>query len=355
MNIIILTKTNWNEAPRIRHQLTKLLKTNNNSIHFFEKNTSYLKKIKKRNEENISFYSHPELIHHQLRMFPFIQKMNNIVVKNNLKKILKNIDYDLIINFNYDYSFLNSITNSPIITFINDDFIQQGKPWMKTAITNQLKKTCSNSDMVLTVSYPLLDQLKDFNNNVKLFFPWAQNFYIKPKINEPKKVLYYGYISRLDWEIIEVLLTKTDYEYDFIGPIVGGIAEKKVAYLKSKYSNFNHHGFTHFKDLNRDVYFCSILPYDTTIPSVQKLTVSNRAFNLLSLGLPLVYADLKHLIKTNDNVIRKNKTLDDYIKSLNYFKNNFSIVQNDIALFLNDHYPKNRLESFNDIVLELNI
>ena len=153
-NIIIFSKTKWQEPPRLRHQLTRLLKKNGHNIIFFEKNSFRAKRgipffcsqPTVRLEEGIHFYSHPELLHHQLRPFRLLRKLNeyyelkyiNKILNNNnnnkqssniqpqtsnIKHQTSNIKPDLIINFNYDYYFLKNIfPDTPIATVINDDF-----------------------------------------------------------------------------------------------------------------------------------------------------------------------------------------------------------------------------------------
>lgn len=203
--VLILTKTDWSEPARIRHQVTRLLKNQGYKITYIERNSYKNLFIKKRIEEEITFYGHAELIHHQLRKFPFIQKANSAVVKFYLRKIIKQIEFDFILNFCYDYSFLPGISEGKkIITIINDDFEAQAKLGMREQIRNQMRDTCKNSDEVLTVSYPLYDKLSTFKDNVSLFFPWSQNRYIKPKITGQRNtILYWGFVGRMDWPMIE--------------------------------------------------------------------------------------------------------------------------------------------------------
>lgn len=350
--VLILTKTNWQEAPRLRHQITRLLSKKEFDIHFVEKNTYLKLKILKRQEEGISFYKHPELIHHQLRYHSFIQNCNNRIVKYYLKKLFKNETFDYIINFNYDYVFLKELfPRSVIVSFINDDFESMAKWKMKSQIREQLANTCTSSNHVITVSYPLLDKLKQFNKNTSLIFPWAKNNYVQPKITKDRKtVLYFGYIGRLNWSIIDALVSQTQYNFRFIGPCSGKVETKKIKDLTERNSNFNHISFVHLKDLDTSDVFCSILPYDENIESNQACTISNRALNLLALGLPLAYANLKYLIKAPNTIIRKNTTVQDYINSLDFFHSNFDRIQGDINIFMEGHYEENRWSQLKEIL-----
>ena len=218
--VLILTKTNWSEPPRIRHQITRLLKEKGYEICFVEKNTYKSLFIKKRKEEGMTFYSHSELIHHQLRYFPIIQFFNNLVVKFYLKKIIKEVEFDFIMNFNYEYSFLKELVPSKkVITMMEDDFEAQAKFGMTKQIRNQISKTCINSDSVLTVSYPLRDKLKTYKDNVTLLFPWSQSKYQEPKKDTMRNtVLYFGFVGRLDLNSVEELIKTTLYNYRFIVP-----------------------------------------------------------------------------------------------------------------------------------------
>ena len=351
-NVLVLTKTNWEEAPRLRHQIARLLVEKGYQVTFVERNTYKSLFIRKRFENDITFYSHAELIHHQLRYFPIIQKLNNWVVKCYLKRISKFNSFDYIVNFNYDYSFLKSIFPSlKVVTIINDDFEEQAKFGMKYQIRNQVRATCSNSDFVLTVSYPLFNKIKTYTNNVEILFPWSTKKYHRPEVSTNKRntVLYFGFIGRLDWDLVVRLVKETNYNYRFIGPTTRTKDAKMIEMLSDE-KNFEYFGFCKWEDLKVNDVFSSILPYDPQIESVQACTISNRAFNLLSLGIPLVYADLKYIIESPQTVIRTNKNFEEYHNTLEYFHENFYGIQNDIEEFLNAHYKENRWKIFKRVL-----
>lgn len=355
--VLILTKTNWSEAPRIRHQITRLLKSKGFEIIYVEKNAYKNVFVRKRNEEGIQFYAHAELVHHQLRYFSLIQWANNLVVQFYLRKIIREIDFDFIFNFSYDYSFLKKVApGKKVITMIEDDFESQAKFGMTNAIRNQVTKTCAQSDFVLTVSYPLMKKLKTYGAEVHMMFPWSQNEYVGPVRSRLRNtVLYFGYVHRLDWDIVERLVRESVYNFRFVGPAGRSKDTKMIGHLKSTYNNFEYIPFSSISDLKVDDAFCSILPYDPQIKSVQACTISNRAFNLLSLGLPLAYASLDALIEAPDTVIRKNKTVEDYHRSLDLFSKSFYEIQSDIKDFLDDHYSENRWRVLKSIIDRLEV
>ncbi len=353
-SIIIFTKTNWDEPPRIRHQLTRLLYSHGHKIIFFEKSSFRQLKTIKHQEEGINFIKHFELIHHQLRPLKLLVKLNQTVTKYLIRKNLIKENIDFILNFNYDYSFLRDLfPNKRIITIINDDFVAQAKPWMIDSIYEQLKTTCKHSDMIFAVSYPLCEQLKQFNKNTYILLPWAERKYRLPTITQEKRnvVLYWGYIDhRLNWNVIDHLINN-NIKLRFVGDVGSNIKNKIEKY--TYFDNFELLPSTDINKLNMEDVCCSILPYDTKRAEMRVVTVNNRVFRLLSYGIPLIYSDLPYLIETPNTVITKCKSNEDYINAIDYFSSSFSSSQTDIEKFLMDHYSDIRynylLEKINSV------
>ena len=202
-----------------------------------------------------------------------------------------------------------------IVTIINDDFVAQARPWMIKSIKQQLKQTCENSDLVFAVSYPLQEQLAEFNKNTKLFFPWTFKKYEKPTNNINRNVvLYWGYIDhRIDWKIIKYLLEK-GIKLRFIGMV----SHKVESILNdfNKFDNFELLKPTKLEDVYLDDISCSILSYVNTSGEMIAVTVNNRVFQLLSYGIPLVYVNLPNLIKTSEKVIKKCTLENEYFQAI---------------------------------------
>ncbi|MBK5283835.1 MAG: hypothetical protein JJE25_00395, partial [Bacteroidia bacterium] len=222
LSIAIFTRTPWNEMPRIRHQLTNLLTTHGHHVTFFQKSKSNSSASGEQISGPLSVVSLPELIHHQLRPMRQIGDAVNIYPKKFIRKYYSENELpDIIINFNYDFGFLKEIfPAAPLITFINDDFIAQAKPWMKKMIAERLAETGSASDAVMTVSYPLQKQLSKYNNNILLFLPWSEEKYCSPHAGKEKNiVLYFGYINhRIDFAVLNQIAEK-EISLRLIGPV----------------------------------------------------------------------------------------------------------------------------------------
>jgi hypothetical protein len=354
MRIALFTRTPWNEMPRIRHQLTKLLTANNHHVTFFEKASSS-SASPKIISENLTVATLPEIIHHQLRPLRSIGDAANIFPKNFIRKYYSNTKLpDVIINFNYDFNFLREIfPDIPLITFINDDFIAQAKPWMKKMIAKRLEETCSVSDAVFTVSYPLLEQVSRHNRNSHLFFPWAEKEYSEPVTGKTRDVaLYFGYINhRIDFKILDKIAA-AKIPLRLIGPVQRTVDKAALEKLL-KHKNVSLQEPRLLEDVNFTDVYCSVLPYDTKVESVNACSISNRGFNLLSNGIPLVHSALVQQMAAPETVIRYCKSAEDYLYAIEFFRNNFSDSQKDIKKFLSGNYANDRYESFINLVHNL--
>ncbi|MDP3265867.1 MAG: hypothetical protein Q8M39_03470 [Sulfuricurvum sp.] len=338
-NVLIFSKTLWEEPPRLRHQLTRLMVSQGHKVTFFEKSSFKQIATIMRNEEGVTFFRHFELLHHQLRFCNTLILFNNLIASTIIRFLTKSLKKDLIINFNYDYDFLkNLFPSTPIITIINDDFVAQGKSWMKNSISMQLQSTCNNSDIVLAVSYPLVKHLSLFNKNTNLFLPWAETEYKEPKKLNKKRnvVLFWGYIDhRINWHLITYLLNN-NVSIRFIGNIESG-AKANVKQLQT-YKNVEFIDSMPIEKIVLDDICCSLLPYDVTVPGVDAITISNRAFQLLSYGIPLIYSSLPHLLEAPKNVIARCENSKQFKEMIDFFSESFYEIQSDISDFLDTHY-----------------
>jgi hypothetical protein len=346
--VLVLSRTPWNETPRIRHQLTRLLRDEGYEMHYVE--ILFHKPISDgRPEEGIRVFSVNELIHHQLKPLHSLSLANNTFVKKRIANILPADTYDLVINFNYDNDFNSELFPSvPVITILNDDFIALAKPWMKNAAKRMLIKTIAASDYTLSVSYSIHRFVEAITEKSDILLPWANSVYKAPgRGKERDVVLYYGFISRLNIEIAEQLIT-SGIKVRFVGPIQGN---GKV--LKSKFEKYKNVEFLNARPLNEvllDDVCCSIALYNITDESTNAITASNRMFQLLALGIPLIYPNMPNLIEAPGSVLKKYNNIEELSVAISFFSKNFYGVQKDIEFFLQDHTIQKRKQLIAKII-----
>jgi hypothetical protein len=110
--------------------------------------------------------------------------------------------------------------------------------------------------------------------------------------------------------------------------------------VKKKYELFKNIEFLSARPLT-DVFLddvcCSIALYDLKNPINLAITASNRMFQLLAEGIPLVYPEMPNLINAPYTVVRKCSKPEDFVSAVRFFMENFDKVQGDIKLFMKDH------------------
>jgi hypothetical protein len=350
-NILVVSRTPWHETPRIRHHLSRLLRDSGYEIYYLE--TILGKKpVSEVVEAGINVNRIKERIHHQLRLLKLLDLFNSLSVKIQIKKINYKIKFVAVVNFNYDYHFIREMFNAPFISIINDDFVASAIPLMKLKVRNKLNLICKESDSVLCVSYSLHRSLKIVSDNAELFLPWSLKHYTSPEINKKRDVvLYFGYISRIDTRIIDKLCEK-NIKIRFVGPVLGdGLTVKKY------YQSYDNIEFLSSRTLS-EVYLedvcCSVALYDLRLEYNIAITASNRMFQLLSEGIPLVYPKLPNLITAPSTVIAVCSEIDEFPTAINFFMKNFDTIQDDIRLFLEDHTSEKRSVFINRLINQLN-
>ena len=346
--VLVVSRTAWSEAPRLRHQLSRLLRDIGYEIYYVQ--LIFGSKLHTEcSEEGINVYTVCERLHHQLKPFKFLQDFDSARISKAFIRILPVYDFRFIVNFNYDNDFTFSLfPKVPAITVINDDFYGMAKPWMRQRVLISLAKTVSKSKMNLSVSYSLDRQLKQLSPFTELFLPWTDTNYRKPKsIRKRDVVLYYGFVSRLNMKLVGDLCN-SGIKLRFVGPIQGNGWELKEKY--GKLLNVEFLNETKLTNLDLSDVCCSIALYDARLESVQAITASNRMFQLLASGIPLIYPSLPNLILAPDQVIRKCTSTSDFLNAISYFKVNFDLVQPMIELFLIDHTKVKRIQFIERII-----
>ena len=301
---------------------------------------------------NLLIASSSYLIHHQLRLNTFIRYINSVYEIFSLSKTKKLVnDTTIIVNFNYDYTFIRRLfPKNKMITIINDDFVAQAKLNKGKHVTKSLKLTCSQSDKLLAVSYPLVETLKS-HQRTDLFLPWATDDYTKPiQTGFPrKKILIWGFINnRIDFSYLRrcIELNK-NFEFLLVGPIRQNL-KRKVEQDAKKISNLKVLGTMPLADLPIDEVLCAFVPYKMNTPFGSSVTILNKGFQILSFGLPLIVRGMPNFIKAKCIFpIEKEKDLS---ATLNHLKDNFDKLQPDIEKLIDNNSKSTRYNEFMEIV-----
>lgn len=336
MKFVLFTKTPWSEAPRIRHQVAGMLLRRGHDVVFFEKNR-WIGPAHRTSEGRLELRRHGELLHHQMRVVPFLAYLNARYECEAIRRGGGVPDGAIVLNFNYDYGFLRSVApTNTIITIINDDFVAAAKWFSRHAAERELRSTLRASDHTLAVSFALVSQIERMTGSVSLFLPWARMPYTRPESGlKRREMLCWGFIDRrLDVPILVDLLDR-GIVINFVGPVTYASGLRAVL----NHRNARYYAEAKLSDIPDVVRrcACSILPYDRSNAALLATTISNRAFDLLSVGLPLLYSRLPYLLPAPAEVITVCDTADDFAVGLEKASTSFDRRQGVIREFLVGH------------------
>ncbi|WP_435230927.1 hypothetical protein ACMAZE_03580 [Pseudopelagicola sp. nBUS_20] len=317
---------------------------------FYEKPRFLVAGPPKKISKNVTLVRTAFLIHHQLRINSILRFFNEIYEKAWINYTKNKIDKTaVIVNFNYDYVFVKKVfSNNKIVTIINDDFICQARFNNGNHVKESLKITCQASDQVLAVSHELVDQLSPYGN-VELFLPWATSSYRIPNKNiyQRKKLLIWGFIDgRID-EVFLQNIVEAHIEYEFL--IVGPICDKFLPFIKKiseRNQNISLIGTKSLTKLPLDLILCAIVPYRIETRFGRSVTMLNKGFQLLSVGLPLIVRGMPNFIKSK--CIFDVDCVSDFSYALFQVQKNFNNLQSDISHLVNVNSDEQRYREFID-------
>lgn len=357
-NYIVFSKSNWDEPPRLRHQLTNLLLNAGNEVIFVEKPLFPWQRENRKpgvKAAGLRIFSTRQIFHHQLRIFPFMSRVNNCAEILSIKASLplKACKDFVVINFNYDYYFLRAIfPNNKIITVVNDDFVAQAKLSGKARVRKALARTCKISDAVLAVSYPLMRQLSDWCSP-KLFFPWSDDPYRTPNINLHRdSVLIWASINGIiDFQLLAAVSRRLPaVNFYLVGPLAPA-SKSIVLKLCNASRNVFYLPPSTLEDLPVDNFFAGLMPYKAGVPSTEAVTLANKSLRLMSKGLPLIVHGMPNFMESE--VIFSCSGEQEMAEKIELCLRDFSKMQEPIKKLVGLHGSSDRYNEFLKILKEI--
>lgn len=350
-SFVVFSKSRWDEPPRLRHQITRLLLAFGHQVSFFQRPMFLWEKSKTpvvSRQGDLLLVSTKQAIHHQLRIYRIIGYLNELVeIRSIRRKISSQINENVIVvNFNYDYAFLRKIfPENKIITVINDDFVAQAKLLKGRHVERALEETCKVSDCILTVSHPLMRQLSAWCKPV-LFLPWSDGPYQFPTARGVRDaVLIWASINDvIDYELLRLVSEKLPHvHFLLVGPL-SGQAKSIVPGLCAESESIQYSPSTSLESLALANVFAGLMPYREGVRSTEAVTLANKSLRLMSKGLPLVVHGMPNFLK--HEAIFSCSGAEEMARQIEVARQNFYELQESMRDLVDNNGPAVRYREF---------
>jgi len=315
---IINTITFWYEPPRARHQLAYAL-SKQFPVIFVSANKIGLPRIKLIKEnKNLDFYIPYFPIDYRIRIrIPWI---NLLYQRWLLRKLRKEFPCDTVINFDFTAVLVSKFFDNSIY-YCNDDHIGISKSnninWIAKYQEECEKIVAKNSRFCIGTSGFLKNKLEMYNKNtfeIRLGAPHIQDIskyslHVKKNLNKIN-VGIVGYISTIDFELMEELFENCDLFFTLIGPI-----NKKLENKLASITNVNMTGSLIRTKLYEEVnkFDVGLIPYRMN-SKIDR--TPNKLWLYLALGKPVVISNINGIKnwKFPDKFIYRSNSNDEFLK-----------------------------------------
>lgn len=308
-DFVLVTHTRWTEAPRIRHQVARLLRDAGHRVLFVERADypwSGQLPAAVAVEPGITLTRTTRLIHHQFRVIPAMHRLDASHVSRGLRAAVDRWrpapDFT-VVNFTHDGWFLReTFPGQRIVTVIHDDFEAQSRLPFSGHIAWTLERTCRSSDSVLAVSEPLRERLAEWCAP-NLFLPWSVVPYRHPVAPAARRrtLLFWGYVDTgIDLDRVEEVASHLaqrgpDWKVLLVGPTQGKGVRAPIVDRLSRFPNIEVRDPMPLDALPVEETLAALLPYRRS-PITDSVTLANKSMQLLARGLPLLISAMPRFL-----------------------------------------------------------
>ncbi len=329
---VVVGATRWDEPPRMRHQVTRqLLRWFNVLFVEFFPCTQTDDEVRTADDRLLVYAPQVGPVP-PVRWYannPLAHARANRRYAGRIEDLAATLPGEpkVLVNFAYDFPEIMGSRLFQHRSYIcNDEFPRMWRsarrpPLAKFLFQSRLWQHYENAvarhaDLCLASHAPLRDKLRRVNPNTTLFLHGhefaASVGPTPPRPTDPRvRVAYMGFVTYnllLDW--LRFALDQPDMDLFLIGPI----GKFEIREFSSR-ANFHHVRPLAGAALREVMAGMDVLvmPYNPAIPEVQVQTVSNKFFQYVAAGRPVVISDMPHYIEMPPGVIYRAKTAEDFV------------------------------------------
>ena len=295
MIYLIITRTDWEEPPRARHQLARELAKTHNVI-FVSINKNGNPRIQTNSpQKNITLITPYWFLDGKyIYRIPILNEVYQYWLYSKLKKYAN----CRVINFDPSATLLHKFFDD-VVYFCNDDFtnIRRAKSLVTKLYFHLSQRIIAkNARFCTAVSEYLKDQLSLHTDSSHLILTAAEQLNISPKYinsnNSTINAVYVGWISKINKEWILSLSQKKNIVIQLIGPYEDNnfkeLIEKENIHFLGQKTGEKLANFLEKADV-------CLAPYIIGRDTEEVYTMPNKFWLYLNYGHPIVTCEIKRL------------------------------------------------------------
>lgn len=349
---VVVTSTNWQEPPRLRHELALILSKHYNILFLQIYSQKTLRRKKKYVNSSLFVepcgFSFPGMLRMLWRMPILHEIYYNYLLREILLHIKKHgYSSATIFNFQYDFYLISSRHKSfdKSILIINDDFVGQISylplNLLHTRISWQNKSILA-SDLVIFTSFPLKEKYIA-NGKRSLVLLSGHSFdldlskqHISISDADHISVCYLGFLNQfiaIDW--LEYIASFAHIRLTCIGPIAYDHLESRICSIPTT----THIRYLEGKELQLQLlkYDVMLMPYSSSLSNIVT-TAPAKLFQYLATGRPVVSSRMHNLIPLPSSFVYQSDTKEQFITNINNaFATDSRAKRLERILFSQDH------------------
>jgi len=337
--VVVVAATRWDEPPRMRHQITRQLLRWYNVLFVEFHPTATLSKYTGDALRVVSprlLVFSPVLPHPvSPRIYannPYVHGSVNARYSRKIADCAKSLNCMSILLMNFAYDFHELMLEKCFMWkcyVCVDEFPKMWRSatrpfWLKYAFQSRMFQhyenlTAKRADLCLDTHTPLVEKLKRINHATRMLthgheFDMKKNPSYQKRTDGKIVVSFMGYITyRLLMPWLTEVLNNQAIELRLIGP-----SSKFQEEILSGYKNYKHIQPMQGNALREEMAAADVLimPYDPEMPENHVQTVSNKFFQYLAAGRPVVISDMPYYASMPQGVVYRARNATEFVEKI---------------------------------------
>jgi glycosyltransferase involved in cell wall biosynthesis len=315
--VVILSRTTWEEPPRIRHQVAEAL-CRDYRVVFVEVPKGWarhgLRRFRHRRvREEFHVVSLSNLVLPPGRVHDAVGPWRRWVRRiwsTQAEAAVRSLASGRVALLNFAHDFPGLMTSQVFdaaVYFCNDDWVGLAPARLRGEAAALEAATARAAGCCFAVSYPLRDRILSFNPRTELLIPGHFPAATAARWRQPAppyRLCYVGYLNeRLERDWLAALLREPDWEVHLVGalePGFGGVRDLEPS------GRLFLHGELRGEPLRLALGAADVLslPY-RHLPATLPITAPNKLMQYLAAGKPVVASALPHLLELPEHCLAR--------------------------------------------------